>query len=252
MFIQRFVLALSMIFAATTIAAQAQQKQPQRIIIIEEYFFDEIPVSGDSMTALYMLQTPSGVKATGIELSEPLPEAALQFALPAGQVPEAKELLHRFAEAKAKGKGLSVHFPKSAKLIDKGDIFPDFSATDIDGQVWTNADIEGKVMVLNLWFTGCGPCRAEMPELSQWRNEMSDVIFFCSTYEDAATARPVLESCGFNWIALVDDTQFKQWIGDKGYPLTIVVDKEGIIARAEYGTSPLQRLYLKQTIESLR
>ena len=62
-------------------------------------------------------------------------------------------------------------------LIKVGDKFSDFSATDITGKRWTNADIEGKITVLNLWFTGCGPCRAEMPELSTWKDEMSDVMF---------------------------------------------------------------------------
>lgn len=248
-----FAVALSMMIAATAVAARAQQTHPpKRIIVIENYFFDEIPIPNDNITTLYMLSTPSGVKATGIEMSEPLPSEALQFALPAEEVAEAEELLRRFAQAKADGKGMSIQFPKSAKLVDKGEIFPYFSATDIDGREWTSADIKGRVAVFNLWFTGCGPCRAEMPELSQWRNQMPEVMFFCSTYEDAATARPVVESCGFNWIALVGDTQFKEWIGDHGYPLTIVVDKEGTIARAEYGTSPLQRLRLRQTIESLR
>lgn len=54
---------------------------------------------------------------------------------------------------------------------------------------------------------------------------MPDVMFFSSTFEDAATARPVLEKQGFSWIPLVGDTQFKEWIDETGYPLTIVVDK---------------------------
>lgn len=243
--------ALSVIVAATAVCAQAA-RQPQRLIIIEERFFDEIPVANDNITTLYMLQTPSGVKATGIEMSEPLPETALQFALPAEEVAEADTLLRLFDEAKVENRGISVSFAKTEKLIAEGSIFPRFSATDIYGRVWTNADVEGKVMVLNLWFTGCGPCRSEMPELSGWRDEMDDVMFFSSTYEDADTARPVLERCGFNWTALVGDTQFKEWIGKNGYPLTIVVDKRGRVAKVEYGTSPLQRAELKNAIISLR
>lgn len=160
-------------------------------------------------------------------------------------------LLAQYDEAKAQGKGASLSFARKI-LLEEGSRFPDFSATDIDGRTWTGADVAGKVMVLNLWFTGCGPCRAEMPELSRWKDEMPDVMFFSSTYEDAGRARPVLEEQGFNWIALVGDTQFRKFVGPNGYPLTVVIDKEGIVAQVEYGTSPLQRDALKEKIRSLR
>ncbi len=62
----------------------------------------------------------------------------------------------------------------------------------------------------------------------------------------------MLEKQGFNWIALVGDTQFREFVGPNGYPLTVVVDKEGIVAQVEYGTSPVQRAALKETILSLR
>ena len=107
-------------------------------------------------------------------------------------------------------------------------------------------------MVLNLWFTGCGPCRKEMPELSTWKDEMPEVMFFSSTYESPEVAKQVLDKIHFNWIPLVNDTQFKEFIGNNGYPLTIVVDKSGKIAAFEYGTSPEQRASLKKKISELR
>ena len=54
------------------------------------------------------------------------------------------------------------------------------------------------------------------------------------------------------WIPLVNDTIFKNYIGSNGYPMTVVVDKDGIIRQVEFGTTPLQREKLKQTIQSLR
>jgi hypothetical protein len=62
----------------------------------------------------------------------------------------------------------------------------------------------------------------------------------------------VIEKQGFNWIPLVNDTQFKEWIDDSGYPMTIVVDKAGTITHIEHGTSPVQREQLKQQIQSVR
>jgi hypothetical protein len=62
----------------------------------------------------------------------------------------------------------------------------------------------------------------------------------------------VIEKQDFNWIPLVNDTQFKEWIDDSGYPMTIVVDKSGTITHIEHGTSPVQREQLKQQIQSVR
>ena len=247
----RFFLAVCAFFLSVASVHAQPASRPRKIIVIDGRFFHEMPVATDKITKMHLLTTPSGASAVGFELSEPLPDAALQYAVPAGQIPEGASLLAQYDEAKAQGKGASLSFVRKT-LLEEGSRFPDFSATDIDGRTWTGADVAGKVMVLNLWFTGCGPCRAEMPELSRWKDEMPDVMFFSSTYEDAGRARPVLEKQGFNWIALVGDTQFREFVGPNGYPLTVVVDKEGIVAQVEYGTSPVQRAALKETIRSLR
>ncbi len=194
-----------------------------------------------------MIKTPGGTKATKIVLSEPLPEAALKYAIPADQIPEAEELLQLAETARIMPIAM-----KREDILNVGDQFPEFTATDIDGRKWSNADVAGKPMVLNLWFTGCGPCRSEMPVIAPWKDEMPDVMFFSSTYEPAETARPVIEKFGFSWIAFVGDEQFKQWIGSNGYPMTIVVDKSGKVAYIEYGTSAVQREELKKQIEAVR
>jgi cytochrome c biogenesis protein CcmG/thiol:disulfide interchange protein DsbE len=46
-----------------------------------------------------------------------------------------------------------------------GEPAPDFSMRTLDGQTLTLADVKGQVVILNLWATWCGPCRAEMPTL---------------------------------------------------------------------------------------
>ena len=235
--------------AASAVAQPASQ--PRKIIVIDGRFFSEMPVAAHLVTKLHLLSTPSGASAVGFELSEPLPDAALQYAIPAEQIPEGESLLEQYGEAKSQGKGTSLSFARET-LLEAGSRVPDFSATDLDGRTWTSADVRGRVMVLNLWFTGCGPCRAEMPELSRWKEEMPDVMFFSSTYESAGRARPVLEKQGFNWIPLVGDTQFRKFVGSNGYPVTIVVDKQGIVSRVEYGTSPVQRDALKAAIQALR
>ena len=243
---KKFILLFTLIIA--TLCANAQTAKPQTIIVIDGYFFNEMPVSKQNIAKMHMLQTPNGTMALGLELSIELSEEALKHALPLEQVPEADVLLQRYNEAKSASSSLNVVIAKKS-MLKVGDKFPDFTATDINGKQWTQEDIKGKVMVLNLWFSGCGPCRSEMPELSTWKNEMPDVMFFSATYESAEIARPIIEKQGFNWIHLIDNTQFKEFVGNNGYPMTIIVDKAGVVSMIEFGTSPTQRTKLKEEIK---
>ena len=234
-----------------SLCANAQTSRPKSIIVIDGYFFNEMPVSKQNIAKMHMLQTPNGTMALGLELSTELSEEALKHALPKDQIPEADILLQKYNEAKGTNSSISLSVARKATL-NVGDKFPAFSASDIDGKQWTQEDVKGKVMVLNLWYSGCAPCRAEMPELSTWKNEMPNVMYFSATYESAEVARPIVEKQGFNWAHLVDNTQFKEFIGSNGYPMTIIVDKAGIVSMIEHGTSPTQRAELKKKIEELR
>lgn len=244
----RHIIAGILTILATFANAQTSEK-PQRIFIIEGLFFNELPADRAKTHSMLSLRTANGTKATGLILTQPLSEEARKMAMPQATIPEADILLEMYDE---RVEQMKRSFSSQTETLEPGERFPDFKATDIDGRIWTNADVAGKVMVLNCWFTGCGPCLAEMPELSEWKDRMPDVMFFSSTYEKASTAAPVLERREFNWIPIIGDKQFKYYVGVKGYPMTVVVDKTGIIREVEFGTSPEKRERLRQTIESLR
>lgn len=250
--IKAIIISLSLLLG---VVCNAQSTK--KIIILNGYFFNEMPaaVTNNQFSQdmkLFTIQTPNGTRAVCIVApSINLSDESLQYAIPVENVHEGGELLRRYNEQKD-GEGISFTMGSSTPAIKIGDKFPEFTAKDIDGKTWTSADIIGKVAVFNLWFTGCGPCRQEMPELSTWKDEMPDVMFFSSTYEAPKIARQVLDKVNFNWIPLVNDTQFKEWIGGNGYPLTIIVDKSGNIVAFEHGTSPEQRASLKSKISEIR
>lgn len=244
----KIILALCLMFSVLCAGAQTK---PKNITVIDGYFFYEMPVSRHHITNVYMLQAPNGTQAVGYSLAIPLSNEILGYAVSKDEIPEGEMLLRRYNEAKEGGHAFSVRNTNKI-LLKAGDQFPNFTATDIDGKKWTSADVKGKVMVLNLWYTGCGPCRTEMPELSTWKNEMPDVMYFSSTFEEPETVRSIFEAQKFNWTHLVNDTLFYRYIGNHGYPMTIIVDKKGVVSMVEYGTSSIQRNIMKERIAALR
>lgn len=62
----------------------------------------------------------------------------------------------------------------------------------LDGESFRLADYDGKVLVLNLWATWCGPCRAETPLFVELQKEYAPrgVEFVGLTMEDPAKDAP--------------------------------------------------------------
>jgi len=49
------------------------------------------------------------------------------------------------------------------KRIEKGAISPDFQFEDVNGNIVELKDLRGKIVYIDIWSTGCGPCMAEIP-----------------------------------------------------------------------------------------
>jgi len=55
----------------------------------------------------------------------------------------------------------------------------DFTAEDLNGKKVSLSDFKGKVVLVDVWATWCGPCKAEIPHLKKLEKEMhgKDVVF---------------------------------------------------------------------------
>lgn len=99
-----------------------------------------------------------------------------------------------------------------------GDAMPDFEAVYLDGKKFTVGDQKGKVVLLNLWATWCGPCRFEIPELIKLQNaHKSDRFDVIGVSVDDAT-----EEKGKKEVA--------DFVGEKKINYPIVLDPDGKLA----------------------
>lgn len=76
--------------------------------------------------------------------------------------------------------------------------------TKTDGTPFKIEDYKGKVVLVNLWATWCGPCKAEMPELVKLQDEHKDKGFEIiglniDEGEDAAMIKSFGEKMNLNY-----------------------------------------------------
>lgn len=99
------------------------------------------------------------------------------------------------------------------------------------------ADFQGKVVVLNIWATWCGPCRMEVPEYERVRKEYAGrgVEFIALTTEDPRTATDRVKqfvrefNFGFRHGWADRDTALTLMNGRNVIPQTLVISPDGRI-----------------------
>jgi thiol-disulfide isomerase/thioredoxin len=133
----------------------------------------------------------------------------------------------------------------SGKLPAVDQPAPDFELTTFDGRKIKLAELKGHVVVLNFWATWCGPCRQELPLLSNYYRVMHergvDLEIFAVATENSLSPqqlKPVQ--------ALVNFPMIKRFKGDygsiKAVPLNFVVDRQGVLRYADAGAFTLDRM----------
>lgn len=105
-------------------------------------------------------------------------------------------------------------------------LLTEFEARDLAGKSWTREELAGKVVLVNLWATWCGPCRAEFP-LLQRLHEEGRVVLAVSTDIDPALAQRFVEENGYTMPVIVDRTLADKIDFVMGVPQNRLIDREG-------------------------
>jgi peroxiredoxin len=112
-----------------------------------------------------------------------------------------------------------------------------FELKDVDGRVYSLAALRGKTVVLNFWFTNCGGCVQEIPELNKLQQQYADknVAFLALGLDDAIRTRVFLTTHDFRYILLTEAKDVHAAYNVTMCPISMVIDKAGIVRFVQVG-----------------
>lgn len=126
----------------------------------------------------------------------------------------------------------------------------DWQGNTESGGLLKSSQLTGVVVVMNFWYAGCAPCRAEAPDLVALNKEFTGkkVQFVGVNVRDtAATALAFARKFNILWPSVIDATSgsvlmsFTGVVTPQAVPTTLVIDGQGrvsarILGRLEKGT----------------
>ncbi len=120
-----------------------------------------------------------------------------------------------------------------------GYVAPDFTLTDLAGQVASLRVYRGHPVWINLWATWCVPCQTEMPAMQTLYNRYKDqglVILGVNAQEDPARVHTFVSDRQFGWQFLLDpDSLVRRKYVFSGIPSHVFVDRAGVIQNITIG-----------------
>ncbi len=100
---------------------------------------------------------------------------------------------------------------------------------------------QDKILFLNMWFTWCGPCRVEMPHMTELYQELSQegLSMIAVTSEDRKTVRKFMKTNPYPFTILLDPKDIlRKRFQIVSFPTTLVIDPKGRLVATRVGSYP--------------
>lgn len=148
----------------------------------------------------------------------------------------------RYDSGYVSGDGVTTEIPAA----DRSDPL-EITGTSFEDEAFSSVDLRGELLVVNVWYASCPPCRKEAPDLQAIHEDYADkgVSFVGVNVRDSAgPAKAFEENYGITYPSLPDtDAQImyalRGQVAPNAVPSTLVLDREGrVAARISGGADP--------------
>ena len=116
---------------------------------------------------------------------------------------------------------------------------PKFNAKTIEGEIFNNDAVKGKVVLLQFWATWCGYCRHDQPAVDLLAKEYAEkglLVLAVDVGESKEKVRKYLhDSPRTSKIVLTEDTNLAAVFAARSFPYYVLIDREGNVAGTQRG-----------------
>ena len=122
-----------------------------------------------------------------------------------------------------------------------GESMPAYVAVRLDGSTFDVANEKGKVTLLNIWATWCGPCRYEIPELEALHRAHAPRGFqvvgvSIDNVDSVSAVRSFVADRKISYPIVLDPQgHLTTMFQTVAIPMSILVDRQGTIVWVKYG-----------------
>lgn len=136
-----------------------------------------------------------------------------------------------------------------------GKLAPPAELDFLDGKKFRLADYKNKVVVLDFWASWCGPCLQTMPQVDRVVREFEKQgvhLVAINLEEPPERIKTALERLKLEVpVALDRDGRVAERYGATSIPQTVIIDREGKVARLFVGASPRFDALVRQALQSV-
>lgn len=130
-------------------------------------------------------------------------------------------------------------FAKTAGEVAVGEVLREARLQGLSGPARKLSEFRGKPLIINVWASWCGPCRAEMGSLERLSRRSGGkqfVVIGISTDDYPEAAQAFLQKQKTSFSHFIDQRLLlENMLGADRIPLTVLVDAEGRVLGKFYG-----------------